>query len=121
MSINSVAELIWGIPILAYDEDGKPTEFWDEEGEDWRNLEGELEVVGYGHYADDDMRGILTSARVEALSADCWTPQNVEPGSLATSAKNDKAYSKANDAARAQGLDVNFYSQASWWLVASVG
>lgn len=122
MGLGADAELIWGIPVLAYDEDtGEPTKFWNEEDEDWNTFEGELEVRQFGHYEDpDNHRGILTSTRVEPVSAGCWTPTPV-PSDLASEINNDKLYSKSNDQARASGLDVNFYGQANWWLVASYG
>lgn len=121
MGIYSDADLVWGIPVLAYDEDGEPTPFWDEEAEDWREFEGELEIFSYGHYEDpDNQRGILTSTRVDKYNADCWTPTRV-PKDLPSEIFYDKVYSKSNDQARCAKLDVNFYSDAGWWLVASYG
>lgn len=128
MGLNSDAELIWGIPVLAYDEEtGEPTEFWDvnkygvDEG-DWIEFHGDLEIRSYGHYEDPyNQRGILTSSRVKHLSGDCWKPGLVIPGDLATQMNNDKLYSKSEDEARAEGLGVSFYKSANWWLVASYG
>jgi hypothetical protein len=130
MGLNADAELIWGIPVVAFSEDdwddergGYPvTPFWDPEAEDWREFEGELEVVSFGHYEDpDNHRGILTSTRMERYSADCWDPAQITPMDLGTEMNRDKTYSKSNDQARAAGLDVNFYADAGWWLVASYG
>jgi hypothetical protein len=109
------AELIWGIPVEA-DET-----FWDEEADDWREFEGELVVRGYGHYADPDKRGILTSTRVEPIFGDAWEPTRVSKDDLVDALYSDKLYSKSNDQARAGGLDVNFYTDAGWWLVAGYG
>lgn len=122
MSLGANAELIWGIPVTAYDDEGEPTQFWDEDDDDWREFEGELEVRGYGHYEDPDgPRGILTSTRVKSISGDCWTPERVYGLDLANEMNNDKLYSKSSDQARASGLGVTFYGDAGWWLVASYG
>lgn len=116
MGINSSAELIWGIAVTR----SKHPELWSDEEEYWRDdLEGELEVHPFGHYEDpDDDRGILTSSRIKHFRADCWDPKAISDMDLSVS---DKVPSKSNDQARAQGLDLNFYSDASWYLVASVG
>lgn len=121
MGLSARAELIWGIPVVAYDEStGESTEFWDEEREDWRKFDGEIYVEGFGHYQDpDNKRGILTSKRVETYSGDCWEPTYINGNfELVVS---DKVYSKSEDQARAAGLSVRFYESASWWLVASYG
>lgn len=129
MGLNPDAELVWGIPVLAYNENSwdderdayEVTEFWDEDAEDWREFEGELEIHQWGHYEDpDNIRGILTSTRMEKFSADCWDPALI-PSNLPDELIYDKVYSKSNDQARAAGLNVNFYGQASWWLVCSYG
>ena len=121
MGLRARAELIWGIPVLAYDESTwEPTEFWDEDREDWREFDGEIYVEGYGHCEDpDNQRGILTSRRVESYSGDCWEPTCID-GNFEL-AVDYKAYSKSEDQARAAGLSVSFYESASWWLVASYG
>lgn len=129
MGLNSDAELVWGIPVLAYNENSwdderdayEVTEFWDEDAEGWREFEGELEVHHWGHYDDpDNIRGILTSTRMEKFSADCWDPTRI-PSNLPDELIYDKVYSKSNDQARDAGLDVDFYNQAGWWLVCSYG
>lgn len=128
MGLSPSAQLIWGIPVVAYDEAEETwdyenncyaaTPFWDLEREDWREFEGELEVVPFGHYEDpDNQRGILTSTRIKRYRGDCWDPTQIPVIDLAT----ELAYSKSNDQARAAGLDVNFYADAGWWLVASYG
>lgn len=113
MGIYSTAKLIWGIPVVALSEG-----VWDEEAEDWVEFESELDVVPYGHYDDDEPRGILTSTRVKSYSADCWEPKEITKYDLSVT---DKALSKATDMARAAKLPYNFYAQAGWHLVASVG
>ncbi len=125
MGLGAGADLIWGIPILAYDEEtGEPTPFWDEENDDWISLPGELEIRTYGHYDDpDNQRAILTSSRVEHYSGDCWEPTQINPIDLDTEMNNDKAYSKSSDQLREaniEGYDT-FYGRARWWLVADFG
>lgn len=129
MGMSADAELIWGIPVLAYVEDSwdeeregyAVTQFWDEDSGWWRDLPGELEIHNWGHIEDpDNMRGILTSTRMERFSADCWDATEV-PANLPDMGLQDKVYSKSNDQARAAGLDVNFYESAGWWLVCSYG
>lgn len=123
MGLSVDAHLIWGIPVRSHDEYGDATAWWDEERDDWRSFpDTGLEIVAYGHYNDPDTeRGILTSTRVKDYEGDCWSPMNIEPNDLATTSNHDKLYSKANDAARCLGLDVDFYVSASWWLVAGYG
>lgn len=122
MGLSADAELIWGIPVEAYDDDGEPTVYWDEPSEDWREFEGEIEVRQYGHYEDPDgPKGILTSTRVEPILAFDYEAQAVDPGGLATEVNNDKLYSKSEDQARVNKLPVSFYGEARWWLVASYG
>lgn len=128
MGLYSTADLIWGIPVESHDENGDPTPFWDESTNDpygyWREFEGEIEVVPYGHYEDPDSRkGILTTTRVKRYSSDCWRPVVIasDPRELDVGAYNDKAISKSEDQARAAGLDVSFYGEAQWNLVASYG
>ncbi len=117
MGIYSHAELIYGIPVTNVDN----PELWDDEAEDWLEPEyGELTIIRYGHYEDPDaIRGILTTTRVEAFRADCWEPVRISEFDLSVS---DKAQSKSNDQLRVAGLGhYNFYSDAGWYLVASVG
>ncbi len=117
MGLTADAELVWGIPVLAYDEDGEPTRYYSEDDEDWREFE-DLTVRTYGHYEDPDgPRGILTTERVEPLQGSCWEPLRLS----ALPSISDKVPSKANDAARAADLDVDFYTDADWHLVASYG
>lgn len=102
MGLYASAELIWGIPVEAYDEDGNPTPFWDEDAADWREFEGEIEVYHYGHYDDPDgPRGILTSTRVKQYRGDCWDPTAISVTDLVTAEAFDES--------------------AGWWLVASYG
>jgi hypothetical protein len=123
VGLNASAELIWGIPVVAFDEDtGEPTEFWDAENDDWREFEGEIYVRQYGHYEDPDgPRGILTSTRVETHRGDCWDLICISAFDLDSEANNDKLYSKSEDQARSLGLPISFYAEAGWWLVASYG
>lgn len=170
MGFSADAHLIFGIPVSSHDDDGEPTRFWNEEGEDWidfaeeqlrrdgienpwneipddtTNAEYEefrqsnpaweqrkeqwydlkakaeatinVELQHYGHYDSyDGQRAILTPKRCPSFRGDCWEPTHV-PNDLSVS---DKALSKANDCARFFGLDVDFYGDAGWNLVASYG
>lgn len=117
MGFYATGELIWGIPIQSHDSEGEPTPFWNEEEDDWREFEGELEVRVHGHY-DAEPEGILSSTRVESKIAFCGDTTPITPFDLSVP---DKVFSKANDAARAAGLDVDFYSDAGWWLVGNYG
>lgn len=122
MGLSASAELVWGVLVTAYDDEGNPSPFWSEEDEDWRTFEGELTVRAFGHYDDPDgPRGILTSGRLKPLRGDCWTPRLVTAGDIPDESRCDKPYSKANDEAREHGLPVDFYRDAGWWLVASYG
>lgn len=116
MGFSASAALVWGIPVLAYDDDGEVTQFWDEEVDDWREFnDGSLVIFTYGHY--DEPVGILTTTRTKPITCHCWDgPEAVTPSNLTVS---DKVYSKSEDDARAAGLDVSFYASAAWWLVAS--
>lgn len=116
MGIYSNAELIWGVPVAH----SEHPELWSEEDEYWReDLGGELKVKPFGHYEDpDDDRGILTSTRIKSFRADCWDPVRIDDFDLSVS---DKVPSKSTDQARAAGLDFNFYADAGWHLVTSVG
>lgn len=117
MGLNADAELIWGVPVLAYDEEtGEPTQWWDEPGGDWVSLPGGLEVVQYGHYEDpDNHRGILTHKDVKRYRGDCW-----EPTRVCADLSYNTDYKEVQRQALNAGLDVNFY-KADWWLVSSYG
>lgn len=126
MGLGADAELIWGIPVLAYDENtGEPTPFWDEENEDWREFpDTTLKIRQYGHYEDpDNHRGILTSTRVEPHMADCWEPTPITRWDIQDDLNNDKLYSKCSDELRSCHIEgyTTFYGEAKWWLVASFG
>jgi hypothetical protein len=123
MGLTADAELIWGIPVDACNSEGEPSRFWCEANDDWRsNFEGQLYIRTFGHYEDPDgTRGILTSKRVKPILSDCWEPTLITPRDLDDERTNDKLYSKSEDEARASGLNVSFYRQAGWYLVASYG
>lgn len=124
MGLYANAELVWGIPVLAYDEEtGDPTPFWDEENEDWREFQGDLEVHHYGHFEDpDNTRGILTSSRVQKYRGDCWDPTRVkEFGGVKGIHVRPEDRARAETYAAANGLDLDFHGDADWWLVASYG
>lgn len=122
MGINSDAELIYGIPVEAYDEDGEPTQFWSEseDGDDWLEFVGGLEIVPYGHYENPDgPRGILTHSDFPKFRGDCWDPTPVPIIELDIRLmKLERVTKMAQDA----GLnDVKFYRDGQWNLVASYG
>lgn len=125
MGLYSAASLIWGIPVTAYDDEGEPTEFWDEEAEDWREFEGDLVIVPYGHYEDSCPLGILTSRAIKSFRGDCWEPTQLDWGE--TEDTFDEAVVRAQLEAGAAGLSVDFTvklpgeGQSDWWLVASYG
>jgi hypothetical protein len=126
MGLYANAELIWGIPILAFNEDtGEYTEWWvgddDDDDADWRELSGDLVIRSYGHYDDpDNHRGILTVPSVKSYRADCWEPTRIDV--LEARRYNIIGIcAKANREAKESGLDVDFHTQAGWWLVASYG
>lgn len=121
MGLYANAEMIWGIPVLAYMPNyGDPTPYWSEEDEDWCKLPGELEIRQYGHYEDpDNQRGILTSQRVEPFMADCWEPVRFDPDPI-----TDQVLSKSDEQLQEWGqatTGLSFYRDAAWWLVASFG
>lgn len=139
MGLYPGAELVWGIPVVAYDDDGHATNFWDphkycedcsmdeEDDEqhegDWREFEGDLVIKAYGHYETetDEQRAILSSRRVVSYSGNAWEPTSIDGRELIDETTHDRLYSTSNAEADAEDLNVDFYSQASWWLVASYG
>lgn len=85
MGLYASAEVIFGVPVVAWDEDNyDATPWWDEEREDWRKLPGELKVESFGHYDDiDQNRGILTLSRFPIHGrADCWSPKAIDATAL---------------------------------------
>lgn len=76
MGLHASADLIWGIPISAYDDEGEPTEFWNEDDDDWREFEG-LDIVQFGSYEGDEPRAILTTKSIERFSADAFSPTRI--------------------------------------------
>jgi hypothetical protein len=126
MGLYASADLVFGIPIKAYDEDTSEYGFWwDEEEDYWRDIPAEhmdnLYIVEAGHYEafESDRVAILTSPRINRWSADAFEPVPVEPGD--SSLYNDKALSKAEESLRALGAPESFYGQARWYLTASYG
>jgi hypothetical protein len=118
MGFDPSAELVWGIPVESCDDEGEPTKFWNEDDDDWSMEiydDDELTLVFHG-YHDGEPQAILTSRRVQTLSA--YAGETTE---VSLPIVSDKVPSKANDRARALGLDVDFYGEAKWWLVASYG
>ena len=121
MGFSASAELVWGIPVAAYDDDGNATQFWDEEEEYWRSFgDGSvLDIHHFGYYADmDGITGILTTKRIKMIMCHDYGPKAVVPVELEVS---DGVVSKAEDDARDAGLDVSFYASAAWYLVVSYG
>lgn len=116
MGLYASAELIWGIPVAAWGEDGEPTPFWDEAEDDWRKFEGDIEVRPYGHYENEPL-GILTSTRIKPITS-FDEPVAVNPKDLGP---NPVLTLQAEDQAREAGLPVSFYGGVRWWLVASYG
>lgn len=119
MGLYCNAELIWGILVAAYDEEeGDPTQFWNDEDDDWREMAGKIEVQGYGHYEDpNNTLGILTTDRVKSFSADCWNPVALTDD-LSVS---DVTIALSNDEALASNLSGVDFATARWHLVASFG
>ena len=120
MGLCACADLVWGVIVVAYDDDGNATKFWDEEDDDWWELgdDSPLDIRQFGHYNMDEPVAILTTKGVKAISVYGYDPKVVTPADLDVP---DKAVSKAQDAARDAGLDVSFYTRAAWYLVASYG
>ena len=78
MGLNANAELVWGIPILAFDEEGEPTRFWNDEDDDWNEAPEGLDIRTYGHYEDpDNQRAILTLKDIDHYDGDLWEPTRV--------------------------------------------
>lgn len=120
MGLYPTAELIFGVPILARDENTyEPTEWWDEDNEDWRDDFERLAIVPYGHYEDPDPKAILSVKEAEVFRADAWEPTVVEAFHFPLSVR-PKAISKANEELRALGLPADMHD-AQWYLVASYG
>lgn len=128
MSTHASAELIFGIPVCRYDEDGDPTGWWidfDDGDGDWRDDLGPiLKIVPFGHYKDSDSRALLTIKSVPEYSGDCYEATEIAPNFLHVS---DTALREAKAALAAHGLGpashgptVSF-NDARWYLVASVG
>lgn len=127
MSIDASAELIFGIPIARYNEDGETTDWWSGADEGWRNDLGPvLEIVPFGHYKHEaeDTQAILSIKSVPSYSGDCYEATEIAPNFLHVS---DTALREAKAALAAHGLGpashgptVSF-NDARWYLVASVG
>lgn len=119
MGIYSNAELVWGVPVLAWDENtGDATPFWDEEAEDWREFPDGIEVDGYGHYEDpDNTRGILTTKKIERYRADCWEPKSMTAKDLDVDSYQPQDVEQFY--AAVEGLIDD--SAPCWNLVATVG
>jgi hypothetical protein len=125
MGLGASAELIWGIPVESY-EDGEPSPLWDankygdDEG-DWREFDGDIEVVGYGHYEDpDSQKGILTTTRIPQHSGDPWTPGRLGKWDLDVDSYFDDEVDTFNAALSSLGL-LETFEPAGWNLVASYG
>jgi hypothetical protein len=91
MGLYADAELIWGIPVVAF------TDEWDDE--------------------TDNTRGILTTTRVKGYRGDCWDPTAVEDIQISDKARsksNDDARAAGLDVSF-------YGPEAKWWLVASYG
>lgn len=118
MGLYAGAELIWGIPVLAWDDEGEPTPFWSEEDEDWREFDG-LEVVTYGHYEDPD-RAILTIKGSKRYDGDCWEPTPVSARCLDMDEVN--VYQEEwPERLERNGLADYLDEASGYWLVASFG
>lgn len=122
MGLNADAQLVWGIPVLAYDDDYEPTGWWDEENDDWRSFPGtELTIRMYGHYEDpDNKRGILTLKSAESYLADCWEAVSISARYLDMNEENeykDAMYEVLHEAGLAEVLS----EPMGWWLVVSYG
>jgi hypothetical protein len=123
MGIYSSAYLTWGVPILAYDDEGEPTPFWDEESEDWREFEG-LTVEAYGHYEDpDNTRAILSIKSIPQFSGDCWTPKAVGDRDLDVESYHGDALDRFIELVLQHFGDDGdaMLNERGWYLVASLG
>jgi hypothetical protein len=124
MGLDASATLVYGIPLAAYDNDGEPTFWWDEDAEDWRDIpkdhEHNLAYEHYGYY-DGDPQVILTSPRIENWTAYAGEECRVDPPNVEM--LHDKALSKATDSLRAMECPEpeTFYGEAGWYLIASYG
>lgn len=136
MGIHATAELIWGVPVMAYALDGEPrTTTYDagpEEGtittwvyseeEGWNDelLEGtRLEWVQVGHYEDDDPKAILTIKDSKRFLADCWDLRAISPRNDMLWEPAEKQIKKGGDEAVSLGLpDLR---DGEWWLIAGMG
>ncbi len=118
MSISSDAELVYGWPVLAFDEEsGEATPFWDEEEEDWRDFE-HLAAQTYGHYEDPgNERGILSFKGLASFQADCWTAERIPVSSMPL----PRLSLLVNGCAEAAALGLDSAAGPAWYLVASVG
>lgn len=120
MSFYSTAELVFGVPVYAYDDEGDSTPFWDEENDDWIDLPDDFrfEFHYFGHY--DNVDGDAAILRIKSTPewrGDCWEPKPVDPGEMVV--RELDIYKAAGQAA-ALKLPVDF-RDAKWYLVASYG
>lgn len=128
MGIHSSAELIYGIPVTAYEEateanwyDPPASRFWDdsEDAEDWRDLPSPLKIDGYGHYEEcDEQAAILTTSEIPSFRGDCWDAKKILASQLIV---DYDVQERANAALRKHDLPGDFHTDAAWYLVASVG
>lgn len=127
MGIDSDALLIYGIPVLAFDEDKwdeinenyMAGPLWDVEQEYWVDDPEGLTIISYGHYADpDNQRSILSIDGLKPYHGDCWNPTGIKPSELIVDFYTKE---KGNKALRAAGLPGDFHTEGKWYLVASVG
>lgn len=119
MGIGANAELIWGVPIRGTDDEGEPTQFWDEESEYWLDFEGDLEIVPYGHYEDSEDMAILTTKAIKRYLAWCDEGVRVPERDLDVQAYfSDEV--EVFVAAVAE-IDDSLPCKAGWWLCASLG
>lgn len=121
MGLYATAKLIFGVPIRAYDEDGEPTMWWDEDDGDWnQNCEGEHWTLRtFGHCDSDETQAILSPKGVESFSGDCWDPTLVPINALNGFWLGVFEAQRAFEAAVPEA-DVKL-TDSKWWLVASYG
>ena len=122
MGLSPSAELVWGIPVLAFDDECEPTQWWDEKNDDWRTFPGtELYIEGYGHYEDPDgPRGILTSKALPHFSGDAWDPTLIGKWEFNVEDYAPDAVESFLDDVIDSGLERHLGGQG-WWLAASYG